>query len=128
MATAGVSATVAAEIHNMHLQLAFVQAGYGLGLRFLNASCATHSGEATLSGDQNQLGLNLEIDHCNGARSGPLGSLEAAANLLQWMPYLSCPASLPGRRSFATGGEGATKDGPHLHGRPGSGNRPPQRG
>src|SRR5581483_7554001 len=32
MERAGIVPTIAAEIHNMHMQLAFVQSGYGVGL------------------------------------------------------------------------------------------------
>lgn len=77
MGTAGVSATVGAEIHNMHLQLAFVQAGHGLALlpqRFLRR----HSSKAALSVIR-PAGFDLRMSIAI-TRSGPLGSLEEAAN------------------------------------------------
>ena len=44
MERAGFTPIIAAEIHNMHMQLAFVQAGYGVGLlpaRFIARYCST---------------------------------------------------------------------------------------
>jgi DNA-binding transcriptional LysR family regulator len=123
MATAGVSATVAAEIHNMHLQLAFVQAGYGLGLlpeRFVR----NYSGEATLSVIK-PAGFNLKMTIAI-ARSGPLGSLEAAANCFR--DAVSELSRQPSGAAFIRdrGRGGKTKDSPHpSQGRPGSRNRPP---
>lgn len=45
MERAGVTPMIAAEIHNMHMQLAFVQSGYGMGLlpaRFIARNRALH--------------------------------------------------------------------------------------
>lgn len=109
MGTAGVSATIAAEIHNMHLQLAFVQAGYGLGLlprRFVR----NYSGKATLDVIKPD-GFNLKMTIAI-ARSGPLGSLEAAANC-----FKDAISELSHQPSAAEpvrdGGERKTEDSPY---------------
>jgi DNA-binding transcriptional LysR family regulator len=109
MATAGVSATVAAEIHNMHLQLAFVRSGYGLGLlpeRFVRS----FSGEATLRVIQ-PAGFNLKMTIAI-ARSGPLGSLDAAANCFR--DAISKLSHQPSRAKLIRyRGDGKTEDSPY---------------
>jgi DNA-binding transcriptional LysR family regulator len=72
---AGPPATIAAEIHNMHLQLAFIKAGYGLGLlpeRFVRR----YAGGAIRMIKPKDLELQMTIAI---VRAGPLGSLETVA-------------------------------------------------
>ncbi len=72
---AGPPATVAAEIHNMHLQLAFIEAGYGLGLlpeRFVKRYGGR--GVRVINPRGFQLRMNIAV-----MRAGPLGALEAVA-------------------------------------------------
>jgi DNA-binding transcriptional LysR family regulator len=80
MERAGFTPMVAAEIHNMHLQLAFVQSGYGLGLlpaRFiaLNKSLDTVQ---VLRPPSFELHMPVAI-----VRVGQLGALESAVELLE---------------------------------------------
>jgi DNA-binding transcriptional LysR family regulator len=80
MERAGFTPMVAAEIHNMHLQLAFVQSGYGLGLlpaRFiaLNKSLDTVQ---VLRPPSFELHMSVAI-----VRVGQLGALESAVELLE---------------------------------------------
>ena len=80
MERAGFTPMVAAEIHNMHLQLAFVQSGYGLGLlpaRFiaLNKSLDTVQ---VLRPPSFELHMSVAI-----VRVGQLGALERAVGLLE---------------------------------------------
>jgi len=79
MGRAGVTPMVAAEIHNMHLQLAFVQAGYGLGLlpaRFIASNNSRHSVKV-LRPPSFDLHMSVAI-----VRVGQLGALERAVELL----------------------------------------------
>jgi len=72
---AGPPATTAAEIHNMHLQLAFIKAGYGRGLlpeRFVRR----YAGGAIRMIKPKDFELKMTIAI---VRAGPLGSLEAVA-------------------------------------------------
>jgi DNA-binding transcriptional LysR family regulator len=72
---AGPPAVIAAEIHNMHLQLAFIKAGYGRGLlpeRFVRR----YAGRAVRMVKPKDFELQMTIAI---VRAGPLGSLEAAA-------------------------------------------------
>src|SRR6516165_12626758 len=80
MERAGFTPMVAAEIHNMHLQLAFVQSGYGLGLlpaRFitLNKSLDTAQGLRPPSFE-----LHMSVAT---VRVRQLGALERAGELLE---------------------------------------------
>ena len=80
MERAGFTPMIAAEIHNMHLQLAFVQSGYGVGLlpaRFIarNHSIDTVKVLRPLSFD---LHLSIAI-----VRAGQLGALGKAVELLE---------------------------------------------
>ena len=80
MERAGFTPMVAAEIHNMHLQLAFVQSGYGLGLlpaRFiaLNKSLDTVQ---VLRPPSFELHMSVAI-----VRVGQLGALQSAVELLE---------------------------------------------
>ncbi|HEX5181864.1 MAG TPA: LysR family transcriptional regulator [Allosphingosinicella sp.] len=77
---AGFTPTIAAEIHNVHLQLAFVQSGYGVGL--MPASVITRNN----SGDTVQVLRPPSFDlHMSVAivRAGQLGALERAVGLLE---------------------------------------------
>jgi DNA-binding transcriptional LysR family regulator len=80
MGRTGVTPMVAAEIHNMHLQLAFVQAGYGLGLlpaRFVASNNSRHSVKVVRPPSFN-LHMSVAI-----VRVGQLGALERAVELLE---------------------------------------------
>ncbi|MFL6515997.1 MAG: LysR family transcriptional regulator, partial [Chthoniobacterales bacterium] len=80
MGRAGVAPMVAAEIHNMHLQLAFVQAGYGLGLlpaRFIASSNSLDSVKV-LRPPSFDLHMSVAL-----VRVGQLGALERAVELLE---------------------------------------------
>jgi DNA-binding transcriptional LysR family regulator len=80
MSRAGFTPMIAAEIHNMHLQLAFVQAGYGLGLlpaRFLVKSNSLDTVEVLRP-------PSFELHMCVAiVRAGQLGALEKAVELLE---------------------------------------------
>ena len=70
---AGPPAVIAAEIHNMHLQLAFIKAGYGRGLlpeRFVRR----YAGGAIRMVKPKGFELQMKIAM---VRAGPLGSLDA---------------------------------------------------
>lgn len=72
---AGPPAVIAAEVHNMHLQLAFIKAGYGRGLlpeRFVRR----HAGGAIRMVKPKGFELKMKVAI---VRAGPLGSLEAVA-------------------------------------------------
>jgi len=72
---AGPPAVIAAEIHNMHLQLAFIKAGYGRGLlpeRFVRR----YAGGAIRMVKPKGFELRMTIAI---VRAGPLGSLDAVA-------------------------------------------------
>jgi DNA-binding transcriptional LysR family regulator len=80
MGRAGFTPMIAAEIHNMHLQLAFVQAGYGLGLlpsRFVASNNSLNSVEV-LRPPSFDLHMSVAI-----VRLGQLGALERAVELLE---------------------------------------------
>ena len=71
----GAPAMIAAEVHNMHLQLAFIEAGHGLG--FLPAGFVRRYGRGAVrvvTPKDFELQMSIAI-----VRAGPLGSLEAAA-------------------------------------------------
>jgi DNA-binding transcriptional LysR family regulator len=80
MNRAGAAARIAAEIHNMHLQLAFVRSGYGLGLlpsRFVES----HGPDGAVRAVRPpgfELRMSVAI-----VRAGPLGALERAAEFLE---------------------------------------------
>jgi DNA-binding transcriptional LysR family regulator len=80
MDRASFAPNIAAEIHNMHLQLAFVRSGYGVGLlpaRFV----ALHSpADAIRAVRPPGFALQMTIAI---VRAGPLGALERAAELLE---------------------------------------------
>jgi DNA-binding transcriptional LysR family regulator len=80
MGRAGFTPMIAAEIHNMHLQLAFVQSGYGLGLlpaRFVAMSNSLDTVDV-LRPPSFDLHMPIAI-----VRVGQLGALERAVGLLE---------------------------------------------
>src|SRR5258706_9986549 len=80
MGRAGFTPMIAAEIHNMHLQLAFVQSGYGVGLlpaRFVASNNALHTVEV-LRPPSFDLHMSVAI-----VRLGQLGALGSAVGLLE---------------------------------------------
>src|SRR6476620_4748948 len=80
MERAGFTPMIAAEIHNMHLQLAFVQAGYGVGLlpaRFIAGNNSLDKVEV-LHPPSFELHMSVAI-----VRVGQLGALERAVGLLE---------------------------------------------
>jgi DNA-binding transcriptional LysR family regulator len=80
MGRAGFTPMIAAEIHNMHLQLAFVQSGYGVGLlpaRFIAGNNSLHTVEV-LRPPSFDLHMSVAI-----VRVGQLGALERAVGLLE---------------------------------------------
>jgi DNA-binding transcriptional LysR family regulator len=80
MERAGLTPMIAAEIHNMYLQLAFVQAGYGVGLlpaRFIAGNNSFHKVEV-LRPPSFSLHMSVAI-----VRVGQLGALERAVRLLE---------------------------------------------
>ena len=80
MGRAGFTPMIAAEIHNMHLQLAFVQSGYGVGLlpaRFVASNNSLDTVEV-LRPPSFDLHMSVAI-----VRLGQLGALERAVELLE---------------------------------------------
>jgi DNA-binding transcriptional LysR family regulator len=80
MERAGFTPTIAAEIHNVHLQLAFVQSGYGLGLlpaSFIARNNALDTVEV-LRPPAFDLRMSVAV-----VRAGQLGALERAVGLLE---------------------------------------------
>src|SRR5439155_24999390 len=80
MERAGFPPMIAAELHNMHLQLAFVQAGYGVGLlpaRFIAGNNSLDKVEV-LRPPSFELHMAVAI-----VRVGQLGALERAVGLLE---------------------------------------------
>ena len=80
MGLAGLTPMIAAEIHNMHLQLAFVQSGYGVGLlpaRFIAGNNSLDTVEV-LRPPSFDLHMSVAI-----VRVGQLGALERAVELLE---------------------------------------------
>jgi DNA-binding transcriptional LysR family regulator len=72
---AGPPAVIAAEIHNMHLQLAFIKAGYGRGL-LPEGFVRRYAGAAVRAVKPKGFELQMKIAI---VCAGPLGSLEAVA-------------------------------------------------
>jgi DNA-binding transcriptional LysR family regulator len=77
---AGVTPMIAAEIHNVHLQLAFVQSGYGAGLLPASLITRNNSGDTVevLRPPSFDLRMTVAI-----VRAGRLGALESAVSLLE---------------------------------------------
>ncbi len=76
MDKAGDPAVVVAEVHNMHLQLAFIEAGHGMGLlpkRFVRRF-GTNRALRVVEPNEFELQMTIAI-----IRPGPLGSLEGVA-------------------------------------------------
>jgi len=77
---AGFAPMIAAEIHNVHLQLAFVQSGYGVGLLPASLITRNNSGDTieVLRPPSFDLRMSVAI-----VRTGQLGALERAVGLLE---------------------------------------------
>jgi DNA-binding transcriptional LysR family regulator len=77
---AGFTPTIAAEIHNVHLQLAFVQSGYGVGLLPSSVIARSNSCDSVevLRPPSFDLKMCIAI-----VRAGQLGALEKAVQLLE---------------------------------------------
>jgi DNA-binding transcriptional LysR family regulator len=77
---AGFTPTIAAEIHNVHLQLAFVQSGYGVGLLPASFIARNNSRDAVqvLRPPSFDLRMSVAI-----VRAGQLGALERAVELME---------------------------------------------
>jgi len=77
---AGFTPTIAAEIHNVHLQLEFVQSGYGVGLLPASVIARNNSGDTVevLRPPSFDLQMSVAI-----VRAGQLGALEKAVSLLE---------------------------------------------
>lgn len=77
---AGFSPIIAAEIHNVHLQLAFVQSGYGVGLLPASVIARSNSRDTVevLRPPAFDLQMSIAI-----VRAGQLGALERAVGLLE---------------------------------------------
>jgi DNA-binding transcriptional LysR family regulator len=77
---AGFTPMIAAEIHNVHLQLAFVQSGYGVGLLPASLITRNNSGDTVevLRPPSFELHMSVAI-----VRAGQLGALERAVGLLE---------------------------------------------
>jgi DNA-binding transcriptional LysR family regulator len=77
---AGFTPMIAAEIHNVHLQLAFVQSGYGVGLLPASLITRNNSGDTVqvLRPPSFDLRMSVAI-----VRAGQLGALEKAVGLLE---------------------------------------------
>ena len=103
MGLAGLVPMIAAEIHNMHLQLAFVQSGYGLGLlpaRFIAGNNALETIEV-LRPPSFELHMSVAT-----VRVGQLGALERAVELLEHgirNLFQAVDATRPGTRSRRRG-------------------------
>ncbi len=80
MERAGFTPMIAAEIHNMHLQLAFVQSGYGVGLLPARFIARNHSIDTVKVLRPPSFDLHLSIAI---VRAGQLGALGKAVELLE---------------------------------------------
>jgi DNA-binding transcriptional LysR family regulator len=77
---AGFTPMIAAEIHNVHLQLAFVQSGYGVGLLPATLISRSNSGEMVEVLRPPSFDLHMSVAV---VRVGQLGALEKAVGLLE---------------------------------------------
>jgi DNA-binding transcriptional LysR family regulator len=99
MGRAGFTPMIAAEIHNMHLQLAFVQSGYGVGLlpaRFIAGNNSLDTVEV-LRPPSFELHMSVAI-----VRVGQLGALEKTVGLLEhgiWHLFEAANTNEPVSRS-----------------------------
>ena len=80
MERAGFTPMIAAEIHNMHLQLAFVQSGYGVGLLPARFIARNHSIDTVKVLRPPSFDLHLSVAI---VRAGQLGALGKAVDLLE---------------------------------------------
>jgi DNA-binding transcriptional LysR family regulator len=80
MERAGFTPMIAAEIHNMHLQLAFVQSGYGVGLLPARFIARNHSIDSVKVLRPPSFDLHRSVAI---VRLGQLGALEKAVGLLE---------------------------------------------
>jgi DNA-binding transcriptional LysR family regulator len=80
MNQAGSVPHITAEIHNMHLQLAFVRSGYGLGLLPARFVALYSPAEAVRAVRPPGFALQMTVAI---VRAGPLGALERAAEVLE---------------------------------------------
>jgi DNA-binding transcriptional LysR family regulator len=80
MERAGFTPMIAAEIHNMHLQLAFVQSGYGVGLLPARFIARSHSIDSVKVLRPPSFDLHRSVAI---VRLGQLGALEKAVELLE---------------------------------------------
>ena len=80
MGLAGLTPMIAAEIHNMHLQLAFVQSGYGVGLLPARFIAGSKSLDTVKIVRPPSLDLRMSVAI---VRVGQLGALEKAVELLE---------------------------------------------
>jgi DNA-binding transcriptional LysR family regulator len=112
MERAGFTPTIAAEIHNIHMQLAFVQAGYGVGLlpaRFIARNRAIDPVKV-LRPPSFDLQRSVAI-----VRAAQLGALEKAVELLalgfrRLFEAAAAPKPVKShRRRVAAGGRAATE-------------------
>ena len=76
----GFTPMIAAEVHNMHLQLAFVQSGYGVGLLPARFVAGNHSIDSVKVLRPPSFELNPSIAI---VRAGQLGALDKAVGLLE---------------------------------------------
>jgi DNA-binding transcriptional LysR family regulator len=80
MERAGFTPMIAAEIHNMHLQLAFVQSGYGVGLLPARFIARNHSIDSVKVLRPPSFDLHRSVAI---VRVGQLGALGKAVELLE---------------------------------------------
>ena len=80
MERAGFKPMIAAEIHNVHLQLAFVQSGYGVGLLPASFIARNNSLDAVEVLRPSSFDLRMSVAI---VRAGQLGALEKAVELLE---------------------------------------------
>ena len=69
MERAGFTPMIAAEIHNMHLQLAFVQCGYGVGLLPARFIARNHSIESVKVLRPPSFDMHLSLIHILAAKN-----------------------------------------------------------
>jgi DNA-binding transcriptional LysR family regulator len=77
----GFTPVIAAEVHNMHLQLAFVQSGYGVGLLPARFLVKSHSLDSVKVLRPPSFALHPSVAI---VRVGQLGALEKAVGLLEY--------------------------------------------
>ena len=80
MERAGFTPMIAAEIHNVHLQLAFVQSGYGVGLLPASFIARNNSLDTVEVLRPSSFDLHMSVAI---VRAGQLGALEKAVELLE---------------------------------------------